>query len=68
MVDAGADDDSLYITNAAERPTVKGGLGADSINLGVVSKGLVQGQGGNDINVLELVLLAHRLKQVLVMT
>ena len=35
-----------------ERSTVKGGSGADSINIGTVSRGLVQGDEGNDtINV-----------------
>ena len=48
LVDAGDDADSLYITNAAQRTTVKGGSGGDSINIGVVSKGLVEAQEGND--------------------
>ena len=48
LVDGGDDGDSLYITNAAERTTVKGGAGADSINVGVVSKGLIEGNAGND--------------------
>ena len=41
LIDAGADADSLYITNAAERTSVEGGAGDDGINIGVVSKGLV---------------------------
>ena len=48
LVDAGDDNDSLYITKAGERTSVLGGSGDDSINVSVVSKGLVQGGVGND--------------------
>ena len=41
-------NDTIAITNAAERTTVKGGSGADSINISVVSKGLVQAEAGDD--------------------
>ena len=47
MVDSGDDNDTIAITNAVERTTVDGS-GADSINIGVVSKGYVLAGVGND--------------------
>ena len=48
MVDGGDDDDTIAVTNAAERTTIEGGSGADSINIGVVSQGYVQAGVGDD--------------------
>ena len=48
FLDGGDDNDTINVNNAAERTTVLGGSGADSINISVVSKGFVQAGVGND--------------------
>ena len=48
MVDSGDDNDTIAVTSAAERTSILGGSGADSINISVVSKGFVQVGVGND--------------------